>query len=1022
MSLVLPALLWASSALAEQAISYDRQIRPILSDKCFACHGPDASSRKAELRLDIATDGQTALVPGKPEESELIRRITTADPDDRMPPPEADEALTPEEVALVTGWIAQGAKRTAHWAFQTPVRPGLPAVSRADWVRNPIDAFVLARLDAEGLTPSPEADRLTLLRRLSLDLTGLPPSLEEIERVTHDDSEGWYTALVDRLLASPHYGEHWARHWLDAAQYADSDGFEKDARRQVWAWRDWVIRAFNGDKPYDAFVVEQIAGDRLPEASLDQRVATGFLRNSMINEEGGIDPEQFRMEALFNRMDLVGRGVLGLTVACAQCHSHKFDPLTHAEYYGMLAFLNDADEANIAVYTETEETQRAALRSLIAEIEAGVKADNTDWPARMAEWEEGLRAEPEPAWETLALAFDDNSTGGQKFLPQEDGSYLGQGFSPSGTSPKMSTTTTLQKITAIRIDVMTDPNLPRGGPGRSKNGTFALSEVQLRTTTEGLATKDYEKWTAVPIASAIADVNPPQRLLGPDFPSKENKIRYTGPIDLAIDGKVETAWTSDIDPARRNGPRAAVFKLAEPLAVAPGMTLGFQLQQSHGGWNNNDKQTNNLGRFRIQVTDAEVLPARVIPVSIEAILDTPRESRTPAQQDALFSYWRESQPEFHAANQRIDGLWQAFPEGASQLVLQARGTPRTTHRLERGDFLSPAEEVAPFTPAFLNPMPPAAPRDRLAFAQWLVSADAPTTARAYVNRVWQRHFGEGLVTTTADLGMQGDPPSHPELLDWLAVEFMKSGWRVKDLHRLIVTSSAYRQASAATPELRERDPYNRLLARGARFRVEGETVRDVTLAASGLLNGKVGGPSVYPPAPEFLFLPPASYGTKTWEYDTGADKYRRALYTFRFRSVPFPALQVFDTPSGESPCTRRERSNSPLQALTTLNEPLFFESAVKLAESALHEGGATDRDRIIYAFRRCITREPAPEEVDAMLVFLEGQRARLSAGELDPGSILDVAGTAWADDPNTLAAWALAARVILNLDETIVRQ
>jgi hypothetical protein len=1004
-----------ASAPALEGVSYDRQIRPILSNNCFECHGPDEASRKGELRLDVEVADSKAIVAGKPEESEILLRITSADPEERMPPADGHDPLSPENTELIRAWIAQGAKRTAHWAFQTPQRPEIPAMSDPAWVRNPIDAFVLARLDRESLAPSPEADRITLLRRLSLDLTGLPPSLEEVERVSADTSEGWYDALVERLLASPHYGEHWARHWLDAAQYADSDGFEKDARRQVWAWRDWVIRAINADKPYDEFVVEQIAGDRLPGATQDQRVATGFLRNSMINEEGGIDPEQFRMEALFNRMDLVGRGVLGLTVACAQCHTHKYDPLTHTEYYQMLAFLNDAHEANIPVYSEKENAQRETLLSLIGEVEAEIKAENTDWPERMAAWEEELKKEPEPAWETLALAFDDNSTGGQKFLPQEDGSYLGQGFSPTNTSPKMSGTTNLQKITALRIEFMNDPNLPRGGPGRNRAGGFALSEVSFRSTAEGLPTKDFDKWTLSPIASALADLNPPQRVLGPEFPHKEKLVRYTGPIDLAIDGKPETAWTCDIDPGRRNQAREAIFKLAEPLTVTPGMVLGLMPQQSHGGWNNNDKQTNNMGRFRVSVTDAEALPTRAIPAGIKAILATPREARTEAQQAALFSYWRESVPEFHGANSRIEGLWLAHPEGASQLVLQPREMNRVTHRLERGDFLSPAEELTPSTPAFLHAWDQDT-RDRLGFARWLVSPKASTTARAYVNRAWQRYFGKGLATTTGDLGMQGDPPSHPELIDWLAVEFVESGWRMKDLHRLIVSSAAYRQQSIATPALLERDPYNRLLARGSRFRVEGETVRDITLAASGLLNPSVGGPSVYPPAPDFLFLPPASYGPKTWAYDTGADKYRRAMYTFRYRSVPFPALQVFDTPSGESPCTARERSNSPLQALTTLNEPLFFETAVKLAEYCLANGGGSDRERLAFAFRRCVTRAPEADELDALEAYLAQQRARLSAGELDPKAIL---GEGASPD---LAAWALAARVILNLDETIVRQ
>ena len=915
---------------------------------------------------------------------------------------------------------AQGAEQTGHWAFTKPERPAVPAASNPAWIRNPIDNFVLDRLDQEGLAPAPEADRLTLLRRLCLDLTGLPPTPDQIERVQNGAPEGWYGELVEQLLASPHYGEHWARHWLDAAQYADSDGFEKDKPRQVWTWRDWVINAFNGDMPYNEFVLEQIAGDELPDATQDQRVATGFLRNSMINEEGGIQPEQFRMEAMYNRMDLVGRAMLGLTVACAQCHSHKYDPLTQTEYYQMMAFLNNSDEACMSVYSEEEKTQRDTLLGLIGDVDRDIKRELPDWRAQLDAWAEKAKAEPDPQWEVLELTFDDSSAGGQKCLPLDDGSYLAQGYAPTRFSPKMTAHAKLNKITAIRLDLLTDANLPRGGPGRSVYGGLALSEMEMRVTADDTPIADYDKWTPVKIASAIATVNPPERVLGMEFPDRGDKVRTTGPIELAIDGNNDTAWTTDIDPGRRNQDQYVIFKLEQPLELQPGMTLAFRPGQNHGGWNSDDNQTNNIGRFRVSVTDAEQLPAVALPPAVKRALA--QNERGDADQDTLFDYWRTTVPELARVNQRIDGLWQAHPEGTTQLVLQERDTPRVTHRLNRGDFLQPVETVQPGVLAFLNPLAADGPPDRLDFARWLVSPDAPTTARAYVNRVWQRYFGEGIVKTTSDFGMQGDAPSHPALLDWLAVEFMDSGWRVKDLHRLIVTSATYRQRSDVSPELLARDPYNRLLARGARFRVEGETVRDITLAASGLLNEKVGGPSVHPPAPDFLFVPPASYGPKTWKTDTGPGAYRRALYTFRFRSVPYPALQVFDSPSGEAPCTRRERSNSPLQALTTLNEPLFYESAIHLAEKTLAEGGADDRARIAYAFQRCAARKPEPQEVDTLLAFLDGQRARIGAGNLDPQAILASAGDTAKGDSATLAAWALTARVILNLDETIVRQ
>ncbi len=1019
LGLVLPAI----AAAADGKISYDRQIRPILSKNCFQCHGPDDEARKAKLRLDTTEnvfadrEGHAVIVPGKADQSELLKRITHTDPDERMPA--KGDALPPEHVALLRQWINEGASYAAHWSFETPQRPVVPGVSNSAWTRNPIDNFVLQRLESEGLAPSPEADRETLARRLSLDLTGLPPSLDDMKQIAAD-GENWYAAYVDRLLASPHYGERWARAWLDAAQYADSDGFEKDKPRQVYAWRDWVIGAFNDNMPYDRFVVEQIAGDMLPNATQDDRVATGFLRNSMINEEGGIDPEQFRMEAQFNRMDIIGRAVLGLTIQCAQCHTHKYDPLTHTDYYRTLSFLNNAHESCITVYSPEEENQREAIAALIDEIERGIKEANTDWPERMAKWEAEAKAIPNPKWETVALNFDASSDGGQKFIPQEDGSFLAQGYAPTQFQPKATATVNLARITAIRLELLPDPNLPRGGPGRSVYGTSALSNFEMRVGPETLPIADFSKWSEVKIASAIADINPPQAPLGPEYPDGDKKNRVTGPIEMAIDDKAETAWTTDIDPERRNEAHTAIFTLAEPLTVEFGMMLAFRLGQQHGGENSDDNQNNNLGRFRISVTGDATLPDKVLPPQIQAILGLAPDKRSEADQRALFSHWRSTLPEFAMANNRIDALRRALPQGATQLVLAERDTPRLTHRLERGDFLSPAESVEPGVPSFLHALDVKGNPSRLDFAQWTVSKASPTTARAFVNRAWQQYFGTGIVPTSSDLGTQGDAPSHPELLDWLAVEFMDSDWDIKALQRLIVSSATYRQSSKSTPEMLERDPYNTLVARGARYRVDGETVRDVALAASGLLNPAVGGPSVYPPAPDYLFQPPASYGPKTWTTAQGNAKYRRALYTFRFRSVPYPALQTFDTPPGDAPCTRRSRSNSPLQALTTLNEPLFFECAKQLADRTLAEGGATTRSRIEYAFRRCVNRPPEDSEVAALEQFLAKQRERIAGGELTPASIVTAADTQ--HDAAEWAAWTLTARIILNLDETITRQ
>lgn len=908
----------------------------------------------------------------------------------------------------------KSARADAHWAFSPPVRPAIPAGSDSTWARNPVDHFVSDRLRREGMTPSPEADRVTLLRRLSLDLAGLPPTIDEIDRVLNDPSPDWYASLVERLLASPHYGERWARHWLDGAQYADSDGFEKDKPRQVFMWRDWVVNALNADMPYDRFVIEQIAGDLLPNATQYQRIATGFLRNSMINEEGGIDPEQFRMEALFNRMDLIGRSVLGLTVGCAQCHTHKYDPLTQTEYYRMLAFLNNTHEATSTVYTTEELRQVDTLRGKIADLEEEIKSTNPHWRDRMADWAADVRHRPAPEWKPVELAFDDTTAGGQKFREMEDGSYLAEGYAPTRFGPKMTGATELNEITAVRLELLTDPNLPRTGPGRSIYGSSALSEFELYAAPDGTPVEDLNEWTRIPIASALADVNPAERLLGPEFPERNKKEeRTTGPIAFAIDGDNKTAWTTDCGPGRRNQPREAIFVLEKSVTLEPGMRLLFRLSQMHGGWNSDDNQNNNIGRFRISVTGSTALPDDVIPPLVRAAIAS-------GDEDAIFGYWRTTVAEWAEANAEIDELGAQFPSGYTQLALAERDTPRVTRRLERGDFLQPAEHVEPGTPAFLHSLRTEGEPDRLDFARWLVARESPTAARAFVNRVWQHYFGTGLVQTTSDLGLQGERPSHPHLLDWLAVEFMENGWGVKDLHRLIVTSATYRQSSRVTREQLERDLYNRLLARASRFRVEGEIVRDVALAASGLLNPEMGGPGVYPPAPDYLFVPPASYGPKTWDTDQGPNRYRRALYTFRFRSVPYPVLQTFDTPAGDAPCTRRESSNTPLQALTTLNEPLFMECAAALAKATLDKGGDSDTERIAYAFRRCVTRAPSESESDTLHRFLERQRERIADGELRAAEIVPeiVTESAGAE----LAAWTLTARVILNLDETIMRQ
>jgi hypothetical protein len=548
------------------------------------------------------------------------------------------------------------------------------------------------------------------------------------------------------------------------------------------------------------------------------------------------------------------------------------------------------------------------------------------------------------------------------------------------------------------------------------------------------------------IASATTDANPPEAELNAIYDDKSDKRRVTGPIEYAIDGKDETAWGIEIGPGRSNVPRKAVFVLETPVEHSGGASLTLKLKQNHGGWNSDDNQNNNLGRFRFSVTDAVGAEADPLPAHVRTILNIPAEKRSPAEQVSVFGHWRTTVPEWKEAKDRIEALWREHPSGGAQLVLHERSEPRPSHMLQRGNFLKPGDAVTPGVPEFLHPMTGEsdgnAPRltatsttgdsvddvlpTRLEFARWLADRRSPTTARAIVNRIWQTYFGTGIVATSEDLGIQSETPSHPELLDWLAVELMDRGWSIKTLHRRIVTSAAYRQTSTISPELLERDPYNRLAARGPRVRVEGEIVRDVALAASGLLTRRMGGPSVHPPAPDFLFVPPASYGPKTWKEDQGADRYRRALYTFRFRSVPYPTLEAFDTPNGDASCVRRARSNTPLQALVTLNEPLFVECAQSLALVAVRASG-DDRERLHTAFRRCLTRAPSPQEEELLLKFLDRQKQRFADGQLNPwdlapGSAEEPPPMPEETSPAELAAWTALSRVLLNLDETITKE
>ncbi|MCG6156078.1 PSD1 and planctomycete cytochrome C domain-containing protein [Rubinisphaera margarita] len=998
-------------------IDFNRDIRPVLSDKCFLCHGPDETTREVGLRLDVRENAVEygALVPGDAAASAIIERITSTDPDLVMPPPSTDKTMTPAEVAKMRQWIEQGAEYDQHWAFVPPERPELPEVENEALVHSPIDRFVLARLEKEGMSFSSQADRSTMIRRLYLDLTGLPPTLAAQHRWQNEPAADWDAKLVEHLLASPHYGEHWARWWLDAARYADSDGYEKDKQRSVWFYRDWVIDALNSNKPYNEFVIEQIAGDLIPGADQQSRIATGFLRNSMINEEGGADPEQFRVEGMFDRMDAIGKSILGLTTQCAQCHTHKYDPLQQSEYYQMFAAINGFHEAITTVYTPEQQEERKQIHARMASLEEQVKNRYPEWKQELKEWEKHL-AEQQVDWQTVVpteIPFE-----GQKFRILDDGSVLSESFAPAKSTVVLGTTLPAQEIKAVRLDLLTHPQLPHNGPGRSLYGTGALTEFEVNVTPKG------EKVRKVKFVRAMADFNPAESHLPDAFRENdaENDHRVTGPIEYAIDGEKKTAWTTDIDPGRRNQDMHAIFVPEEPLNFDQEFELSWRLVQTHGGSNSDDNDSYIMGRYRFSVSDQDIPGEQTIPSPVEAVLAVPVEERTPQQWTTLLHHWRKTRPELAGVNAEFEELWKSYPAGHSQLTAQEMGEGRETFVMERGDFLSPGDQVTPGAPSFLNPFQDTEAPDRLDFARWLVSRDSPTTARALVNRIWQAYFENGIVSTPEDLGSQSPPPSHPLLIDWLAVEFMESGWDLKHLHRLIVTSNTYRQTSSASEQRRQKDPVNTLLSRGARFRVDAEIVRDIALTASGLLNPELGGESIYPPAPEFLFQPPASYGPKNWPLSPVEQQRRRSLYVHKYRSVPYPPLQVFDIPKGDAACVRRTRSNTPLQALVLLNEPQFVSFAQALTKRLLDESNGTDADRIQYGYRLALSREASPEEVEILTELLNAQRERIAADELKLDLLVDDEFCRTEVQRSEFAAWLIVARTLLNLDETITRQ
>ena len=989
----------ATSLFAAPAVDFNRDVRPILSGNCFKCHGIDDGARKGKLRLDVregatgaAKSGKAAIVPGKPEQSELVRRIFSPDPDEVMPPASTKVILTDAQKNLLKAWVAQGAEYRVHWAFVAPVQAPPPEVSDPAWANNPVDRFVFHRLEAEGLRPSPEADRYALIRRVSLDLIGLPPTPEEADAFVQDSSADAYEKLVDKLLASPHYGERWARRWLDLARYADTNGFEKDRPRSIWPYRDWVINAFNADMPYDQFTIEQLAGDMLDHATSDDRVATGFHRNTMLNEEGGIDPLEYRFRAAVDRTNTTGTTWLGLTVGCAQCHTHKFDPIRQSEYYSLMAFLNNADEPEMPVVTPDAAAKRRGIEAKVQRLTADLP---NRWPAAATSQPSDPRASLEQAlarwveresrsaikWTVLRPA--EMKTTLPFLVPQDDGSVLAGGDITKSDTYDLTFRDVPGGITAVRLEVLPHESLPSGGPGmvyyEGAAGDFFLSEISLQA--DGKPAR-FDK-----AVQSFADG------------------KFTAAN--AIDGDPQTGWSVKGAQGKAN---LAIFSLAAPTGDAKQLDLRLHFERYFAA---------PLGHFRVSVTtDHAAASASTRPADVEEALATPARERSAPQRETLLRYFLETAPELAAARKEIERLANSLPKPPTTLVMNERpaGHDRQTFVHHRGEFLQKTDPVSPGVPSFLPPLPKDEPANRLALARWIVSRDNPLTARVAVNRQWQAFFGRGIVRTVQDFGYQGELPSHPELLDWLAVEFMKRGWSLKALDRLIVTSQTYRQASTVTPDRLARDPQDVLLSRAPRFRLEAELVRDSALAASGLLSEKLGGPSVFPPQPPSVTTEGA-YGALAWKASTGEDRYRRSLYTYSKRTAPFAMYNTFDGPTGEECVARREVSNTPLQALALLNDAVFVEAAQAMGRKAagLKE---SDSERATLIFRRCMTRPPEEDEVAMLVDFARRQRERLQSGELDAAKIAgDGKG-----DPVQRAVWTAVARAVMNLDEAVTKQ
>jgi hypothetical protein len=1171
----------ASSSTAAFDVTFARDVKPIFDAHCADCHS--ATRMKGKLRLDQRASAMRTIVAGNSAQSELIARVTATDADERMP--QKGAALTAHEIEILRTWIDKGAEWPAaldskielkvHWAYVKPVMRAAPPLKDSAGVKNPIDVFVRAKLEREGLRASPEADKVTLIRRATLDLTGLPPTPSEVDEFVADKAPDAYEHLVDRLLASPRYGERMAQWWLDLARYADTNGYEKDARRTMWPWRDWVIRAFNDNMSFDGFTIEQLAGDLLPNATDSQRIATGFHRNTLVNEEGGTDPEEFRTAAVVDRTNTTAAVWLGSTLGCAQCHDHKFDPFSQREYYELFSFFDNTSDSGdkidpvIPAPSEDQRVESARLAALVDDLNTKLEGDAPKLDAQEKTWRDLVHAAmpPEPVWDVL-VPEKTSALQGSTLTARQGGAVFVGGPSPDRDTYTVECTTRPAQVRAIRLEVLADPALPSDGPGRAANGNFVLTDFALDVVKDGVTTRvkfsgaeaDFEQtrggryriaealdgdaasgWAIeegehltrthraifVPEAplsitagtrlrftlacqsgfaghtlgcfrlSACDDVElarwiappamQPWRAVGP-FTAKsqgeafdtvfapETEIVTRAPLSRNY-GAAGPAWQAKdewrdgdlhalacencalylerrVDCDEQTALRVFAgaddaFKLwvngvlvhAEPAISGDTVdqhVFGIALER---GENHIALKVVNGGGPGTFFFQADRKASSRIPDDVVAALRLDENLRSAEQRAAVRHFWRttyspagrEMAAELASANKALADLRAQIP---TTPVMQELTVRRKTHVLQKGSYLSPGAEVKPAVPSVLGALDATARADRLALARWLVAPDNPLTARVFVNRTWERFFGRGIVATVDDFGTRGDPPTNPELLDWLALEFVRTGWDVKRLMKTIVTSATYRQSSNATPSLLERDPDDVLLARAPRLRLEIESLRDVALAASGLLVEKLGGPSVMPPQPDGVWAP--VYSDDRWMTATTSDRYRRGLYVFWRRSSPYATYMLFDAPSRELACTRRPRTNTPLQALALLNDPAFVECARALARRTVDEGGATDAARATYAFQLCTARKPRPDEVNVLVKLVVAERRHRAAAQKSqavksavPAVATDAPSLA-VDAPKSggavedsreeeVAAWLPVANVVLNLDETVTR-